>query len=109
MDEKENGVSDIPVEKGKWSVWANNEIESLRQRVKELININYALEEQVRALKAKQGEPVAWMVSFDAKLGGANVTDKLLIWHKNDATKQVREELIQKVEPLYKAAPKPEE
>ena len=54
------------------------------------------------------GEPVAWMVSFDAKLGGANVTDKLLIWRKCDVTNHVRKELIQKVEPLYSAPTIPE-
>ena len=42
------------------------------------------------------------LVSFNAKLGGANVTDKLTVWRKEEATNQVAEHLIQKVEPLYR-------
>lgn len=49
-------------------------------------------------------EPVAWMVKFDAKLGGANVTDRLLIWRKDSATEHVAEHLIRSVEPIYRAA-----
>lgn len=56
-------------------------------------------------LAALEGqEPVAWVVKFDAKLGGANVTDRLLIWRKDSATEHVAEHLIRSVEPLYLAA-----
>lgn len=74
-------MSDIPVEKGKWSVWANNEIESLRhglaqaqERVKELSEVllktelkNGELAVELAALKAGQGEPVAWYWMDDGR------------------------------------------
>lgn len=47
-------------------------------------------------------EPQCHLVSFNAKLGGANVTDKITVWRKELATNQVAEHLIQKVEPLYR-------
>jgi hypothetical protein len=55
--------------------------------------------------EAEKQEPVAWMVYFDARLGGARVTDKLLVWKKEQAAEQVKADLIQSVEPLYTAPP----
>ncbi len=46
-------------------------------------------------------EPAAWMVKFDARLGGARITDRLIVWRKNSAKEQVAEHLIQSIEPLY--------
>jgi hypothetical protein len=51
--------------------------------------------------QAEKVEPVAWLVCFDGRIGGARVTDKLVIWRKEQAEQQVRAELIQSVEPLY--------
>ena len=51
------------------------------------------------------GVPAAWIVSFDAKLGGARVTDKLLVWRKEQAVEQVKADLIQSVDPLYTHPP----
>lgn len=58
---------------------------------------------------AAEQEPVAWMVKFEARLGGARVTDRLIIWRKDDAKKHVREELIEDIIPLYTHSPKGQE
>jgi hypothetical protein len=46
-------------------------------------------------------EPVAWLVKLNAQVDGRSVTDKLCVWHQEDAEKQFQKFLIQSVEPLY--------
>jgi hypothetical protein len=67
----------------------------VRGKVAVLNDLRQAIEQ------AEKQEPVAWLVCFDGRIGGARVTDKLVIWRKEQAEQQVRAELIQSVEPLY--------
>ena len=64
-----------------------------------------AHEAAIEALRAEldkpEPEPVAWLVSFQSRLSGVRVTDKLLVWRKSQAAEQVKEDLIERIEPLY--------
>jgi hypothetical protein len=89
-----------------------NQIKTWRERLKPGIRstvdptINELMQAEIDELRqaievAEKQEPVAWLVCFDGRIGGARVTDKLVIWRKEQAEQQVRAELIQSVEPLY--------
>jgi Lar family restriction alleviation protein len=49
----------------------------------------------------QQTDPVGYIVNFTTRLAGVPVADKLFIWRKEEATKQVDSSLITSVVPVY--------
>lgn len=64
---------------------------------------NESLKAQLAVAYSKK--PVAWMVYFDGKIGGAMVTDRRLVWTERAAKEQVKGDLIQNIVPLYTKKP----